>query len=292
MMTLAERTSALAVLLAAALSSPAAAQSGVDRDGGLSAAVLQAGEAVAAQRAAATTAAAPAAPKAPPSCSDARELETPFEATLSYADGRKPLVLRFEYAGCREEGRNDYLPPYTERDYRGPDGYGLTVVTNDGEPSSEVLLSQGRDWAGDFGKLENAKLVSGDPLSAGDASLKEGAAAAKVKVSLRGAAKPLYAQALACEAALQKQVGSPLRDAQGRPNTGFASYGASLVLLTATDAYYYHEDCDICAALDRCALKTAEVTNVITANSVSCGDVEASAKGQQVVYDACAAEPR
>jgi len=290
MMNRFDRTFVLAACLAAAASVRAAAQS----DGGLSAAENQARAAVAAQRAAATApAAAPAAPKAAKSCSDAKELETPFDATLTYADGREPRVLRLEYAGCREEGRNDYLPPYTERDYRGPDGYGLTIVTDEAQTSSEVLLSQGRDWAGDFGGLENAKLVSGDPVAAGDASLKDGAATAKVQVSLRNAAKPLYPQALACEAAMQKQIiAGGLRDAQGRPNLGFTNYGASLVLLTATEAYYYHEDCDICAALDRCTLKSAEVKNVVTAHSVSCDDVEPHAKGQQVVYDACAPAPR
>ena len=276
----ARRLSLPTILLAAAVS--AAAQS----DASLSGAETLARAALAEGRASAAAAAA----KAPKSCPDARELETPFEATLVSADGSS-RTIPFAYAGCREEGRNDYLPPYTERDYEGPDGYGLTVLTDEGADSSEVLLSRGGDWAGNFGKIANADLLSGNPVPAGDAAVEDGDAARKVAVSLRDAAKPIYPQTAACDAAIGKEVGSSPRDAQGRLSLGFSPFGSgpSLALLTASDAYYYHEDCDICAALDRCDLKTGAVSNAITAHSVDCSDMAPLKKGSAPVYDACAA---
>ncbi|MDE2142613.1 MAG: hypothetical protein KGJ84_09405, partial [Elusimicrobia bacterium] len=88
----------------------------------------------------------PAAASSGNSCADARELETSFELTVAFANGMPARELHFKYAGCRETGRNDYQPPYTERDYKGEDGYALTIITDDGAAKSEVLLSHGRDW--------------------------------------------------------------------------------------------------------------------------------------------------
>jgi hypothetical protein len=207
------------------------------------------------------------------SCPDAKELETPFQLTVTFADGRKPLNLSFEYEGCEERGRNDYLPPYTERSYKGADSYGLTIVTNDDETDSEVLVSKGADWVGRFGKIENATLLSGNPLAAGTVE--------KGKAVLRDSAKPVYPQLKACESA----VGAP-RDAAGYPETGYGSNGPSLVLLTNSAAYYYHQDCDICAEVTKCELATGKLSSAIAAHSVDCGDLKPYSK--DAVYDACA----
>jgi hypothetical protein len=63
--------------------------------------------------------------------------------------------------------------------------------------------------------------------------------------------------------------------------------GVELMMLTATTAYYYSEDCDICASLDACDLKTHVVRNVITAHSVSCSDLDSIRKKEKVLYDSC-----
>lgn len=63
--------------------------------------------------------------------------------------------------------------------------------------------------------------------------------------------------------------------------------GYELYLLTDTHAYYYHENCDICAELDRCDLQTQEVGMVFSAHSVSCEDMEPFRKGK-VLFDYCA----
>ena len=267
------------LLLAAALTAVSAGISAATpQDLALDAAVERAREALAASTA-----------KAPSSCDDAKELETPLELTVTYPDGSLPLALRFEYAGCEWTPRNDYLPPYTERNYRAEDGYGLTIVTDEGRETSEVLLSKGTKWAGNFGQLSNAAIVSGDPVRVRltdheDYKMKAGAA------SLRNAAKPLYARLKACETAdwsLASSVGAPVRSG-GKPDMGFTRGGPSLVLLTKTAAYYYHEDCDICAELTKCELATGKLSSEIHAHMVGCSDMEALRSEPGVVYDACA----
>lgn len=61
--------------------------------------------------------------------------------------------------------------------------------------------------------------------------------------------------------------------------------GWSLWLLTDAAAYYYHEDCDICAAVDRCELLTGAMTEWKSAHSVSCGEAAPLKQGRQVLYD-------
>lgn len=230
----------------------------------------------------AAVAASPAKPIS--SCADAKELETPFEVKITPADGSKPREVGFEYAGCEEVGRNDYQPAYTERSYKGADGYGLTIVTNDGESSSEVLVSQGRDWVSRFGTVENEALVSGNPQTGGVVGLNGGA---KGDAEIRDAAKPIYPQLAACESASWSGPnGAPRRDASGKPETGYGSNGPSLVLLTKTAAYYYHQDCDICAEVTKCELSTGRMSSVAVAHSAGCDDVKPFAK--DAVYDACA----
>ena len=247
----------------------------------LDTAVSQAKASMTASRAQAAKAAAAAKPA--PSCADARELETTFAVTITFEGGLRQAVLKLAYAGCREEDRNDYLPPYTERDYRGEGGYALTIVTHEGRGSSEVLLSNGTQWVGRFGSLENAKLVSGELILAGAVELSGGV---KGKAVLRNAASPLFPELRACEKAVTKELGAALRDLKDKPYTGYQQR-PSLVLLTATDAYYYHEDCDICAEVTKCSLRTNEVRSVITAHSVSCYDMADYAK--DAVFDTCAA---
>jgi hypothetical protein len=225
-----------------------------------------------------------AAPKvvpqpAPSSCADARQLETTFIVTLTRADGQAQR-LTMAYSGCTEHERNDYLPPYTERQYTGAAGYGLTIVTNEGQANSQVLLSQGRDWLGDFGAISNAALASAKRMTLGDSKTKDG----KAKTEIKGL---LYPQTLACEAAMSKEFGQ-IRDGDGNPSLGYErGTGLSLILLNSEAAYYYHEDCDICAAVEKCALKSTEVRTVITAHMVDCADMAKYKQGTPV-YDACA----
>lgn len=280
-------TRILIVLAVALVALPAAAQV-VD----LSAAYEAAKAATPAKslKTAAQAPAAAAAKSAPSSCEDAKELETPLEFTLKYADGRNPLELRFEYAGCDWAPRNDYLPPYTERAYKAKDGYGLTIVTDDGKSASEVLFSKDAKWVGNFGAYDNAALVSGDPVIVNAADHEDsnkilGAA------SIRNAAKPLYPQLAGCEAADWSKAGAtgaPVR-ANGKPALGYDNYrGApSLVLLTKTAAFYYHEDCDICAEVTRCDLTTHALTSAVVAHSVDCADMKKYRSEPGVVYDSC-----
>jgi hypothetical protein len=265
-----EKSLLLAVAFAALAAGSSAAQVAVEPEAALNAALSEARAAVAAS---------PAKPIT--SCPDAKELETPFELTVTYADGRKPLALSFEYAGCEEVGRNDYLPPYTERSYKGADGYGLTIVTNDGEAGSDVLVSKGKDWVGRFGYQANAALVSGNPIAAGELG---------GKAALRDSAKPLYPQLKTCETADWSKAsgsGAPTRSG-GKPDMGFGRGGPSLVLLTKTAAFYYHEDCDICAEVTKCELATGKLTSTIAAHSVECADLSKVRSEPGAVYDACA----
>ena len=99
-----------------------------------------------------------------------------------------------------------------------------------------------------------------------------------------------YAALPICEASIKKAFSADVRDFKGVLNTAFAREGMSLVLLTKTDAYFYHEDCDICAAVERCSLKDGAITNFKTAHSVDCGDLAPLLK-KDVAYSACPARP-
>lgn len=212
---------------------------------------------------------------APNSCPDARTLETSFEMTLLMGSGAAPRTIHFSYQGCRAEGRNDYLPPYTERNYSGEGGYGLTIVTDDGAGQSEVLMSQGKNWVGRFGKFGNNALVSNGVIEAGAVEMQAGGAAVKAWARLQGAPpalETLYPELKTCEAVVGKQKG------WGR---------TSIMLVTDSAAYYQHEDCDICAELTRCDLKGGALASVITAHMVSCEDILPYKKGK-IVYDSCA----
>jgi hypothetical protein len=233
---------------------------------------------------------AAAAKSVPSSCEDAKELETPLEFTLKYADGRNPLELRFEYAGCDWAPRNDYLPPYTEREYKAKDGYGLTIVTDEGKSASEVLFSKDAKWVGNFGAYDNAAIVSGDPVVV-NAADHEDSNKILGKATVRNAAKPLYPQLQGCEAAdwsKASATGAPART-NGKPATGYDNYrGApTLVLLTKTAAFYYHEDCDICAEVTRCDLTTHALTSAAVGHSVDCTDMKKYRSEPGVVYDSC-----
>ncbi|MDE2492209.1 MAG: hypothetical protein KGM24_15280, partial [Elusimicrobia bacterium] len=206
-------------------------------------------------------------------CPDAAELETSFELTL---DGRTRV---FAYAGCRRAGRNDYLPPYSERTYRAADGDALVIVTDEGASSSEVLLWDGSRWTERAQGVSNAALASGDPVAA-------------ARATLRNAAKPLYPELAACESAdwSRAALAAPKRGAHRRPETGFLSAGTGLVLLTKTAAYYYHQDCDICAELTECELSTGRLTSALQAHAIDCSDLKPLESG--AVFDACAAGGR
>lgn len=99
-----------------------------------------------------------------------------------------------------------------------------------------------------------------------------------------------YAALPLCEASLKKALGMDARDYKGVLNKGFSRSGLSLVLLTTTDAFFYHEDCDICAAVERCSLKDGSLTNFKTAHSVDCGDLAPFLK-KDVAYSSCPLRP-
>lgn len=236
----------------------------------------------------------------PNSCKLAQELEIDFE--LQLPDGH---IAALAYAGCSEADRNDYQPPYTERDYYSENGYHVMIVTQEGwsgpggssydGTTSEVLIGRNRRWIGrSAGELANAKIASGEAIAMtiqqddGPATVR--LRAVKAMDELRG-----------CEAAFQKAnpgYGKPVfRGGDDRPFLGYeiARYGegstvaASLVLLTDTAAYYYSEPCDICADVDKCDLKTRTISNALHAHSLDCRDMAPLTKGS-VAFDACAAQ--
>lgn len=270
----------LALLLAAACAAPAAAQTLADADAAMRKAMEQSrGSAVALR--VIKTANRPAV-KPSSSCPDAKELETSFDLTLNRKE------YRYEYAGCREEGRNDYLPGYTERSYRGPEGTGVTIVTEDGASVSEVLLSDAGFWIGDFKGLANAALTSGSEVNLPRSGFMAALNAKAAGATLRDASKPLYPQLKTCEAAdWSRAAASAPGRSGGKPEMGFNRGGPSLVLLTKTAAYYYHEDCDICAEITRCELKTGALSSVVAAHSADCADLTKYRSEPGVVYDAC-----
>ncbi len=95
-----------------------------------------------------------------------------------------------------------------------------------------------------------------------------------------------YAALPRCEASLKKAFGASVRDFKGGLIKGFSREGMSLVLLTTTDAFFYHEDCDICAAVERCSLKDGSLSTFKTAHSVDCRDLAPFLK-KDVAYSAC-----
>ena len=99
-----------------------------------------------------------------------------------------------------------------------------------------------------------------------------------------------YADLPRCEASIKKAFGVDVRDFKGSLSKGFNREGVSLVLLTTTDAYFYHEDCDICAAVERCSLKDGSLSSFKTAHSVDCGDLAPLLK-KNVAYSACPLVP-
>jgi hypothetical protein len=284
------KPSMLAAVLAALCAAPSLAQS-TDRDAEFAAAAAAVVAAVPAPRAVAEPASGPSAKaaKAPSSCADAKELETAFDLTLADVNGRK-TERHFTYVDCDEEPRNDYLPPYTQRSYDAPDGYGLTIVTNEGDSSSEVLLSQGKDYVGRFGSLSNEKLVSGEDQWIGEVSIKQGAAETKSYATLR-ATDGVFPETRACDEGIKKLAGSSPRNSLDKVSTGF-NPGPSLVLLAGSQAFYYHEDCDICAELDVCDVKTGASQAVIVAHSVSCSDLLPYRMERGELFSACGPSPR
>jgi len=266
----------LAAALAALASVPAAAQSELN-------------DAYKAARASAAAAksSAESKPAAPASCPDAKALETTFEFTLAATDGGAPLRLRFEFAGCEDFERNDYLPAYTQRSYTANDGYGLTILVNDGSEQAEVLVSKGPNWVGKLEAFTVAQLASGDVLKDALADHEQWNKT-RGKATIRNAAKPLYPQLKSCEAAdwSKAALAAPAR-VDGKPALGFVGPGPSLVLLTKTAAYYYHEDCDICAEVTKCELSTGALSSAVAGHSVDCADMK-KFSATDAVYDACA----
>jgi hypothetical protein len=107
---------------------------------------------------------------------------------------------------------------------------------------------------------------------------------------------PAPAGASLCETAVAKSLSFrpvSFRDAQGRQLRGFESVyytengplNVALVMQTAKEAFYYYEACDICAEIDKCDLKTGQLTRVVAAHSADCSDLAHYAAG--AVYSAC-----
>lgn len=100
-----------------------------------------------------------------------------------------------------------------------------------------------------------------------------------------------------CEAAMAQSLdfrSTIFRDTNNQALQGFekgyyTQHGpmqVALVLQTSKEAYYYYEDCDICANIDKCDLNTGAITRVAAAHSVDCSDIAPFAAG--AVYNACA----
>jgi len=100
-----------------------------------------------------------------------------------------------------------------------------------------------------------------------------------------------YVELRRCEASMKAAFGQDVRDFKGILVTGFSNRDSlSLVLLTTTDAFFYHEDCDICAAVERCSLKDGKVTTYKAAHSVDCGDLSSFLK-KDVAFSSCPLKP-
>jgi hypothetical protein len=96
-----------------------------------------------------------------------------------------------------------------------------------------------------------------------------------------------YVELRRCEASMKAAYGQDVRDFKGNLITGFNNRdGLSLVLLTTTDAFFYHEDCDICAAVERCSLKDGVIKTLKAAHSVDCADLAPFLK-KDVAFSSC-----
>ena len=95
-----------------------------------------------------------------------------------------------------------------------------------------------------------------------------------------------YPELKPCEAALKKTLDWSLRGSDGDIATGYMRGGPSLVLLTESSAYYYHEDCDICAEVTACDLKTQQISSAAYGHMVDCRDMKRYETGK-IVYNAC-----
>lgn len=103
------------------------------------------------------------------------------------------------------------------------------------------------------------------------------------------APKSVFPELKACESADWSKTGtsSPVRT-EGAPATGWEGrMGPSLVLLTKTAAYYYHEDCDICAEITRCELSTGALSSHAIAHMLDCRDLAKPRSEPGVAFDAC-----
>lgn len=158
---------------------------------------------------------------------------------------------------------------------------GVSVPAFAGNPADDAFNAAINDINEAVAKIADAKAKRSRPAKASEA--KSGKAAVCTPDQIDAA----YADIPRCEAALKKAFGVSVRDFMGALNKGFTRAGYSLVLLTTTDAYFYHEDCDICAAVLRCELKTGKLTDYKVAHSVDCSDLAPVVRKGVVVYSAC-----
>ena len=156
------------------------------------------------------------------------------------------------------------------------------------EHADDAFNSVVNDINQEAGKIAAAQQRQSRERKASEA-LKTGSAAKCTPAQ----ADEAYAALKRCETALKKMNGSGIFDAQGSVITGFAAGrypgGSGLVLLTTTEAFVYHEDCGVCAAIDRCTLKSGLVQNAITMRGITCDDIAQVARVVKgvVVYSAC-----
>lgn len=111
----------------------------------------------------------------------------------------------------------------------------------------------------------------------------------------------LAAVTLSVSAQVPVATPKPVRDtsarAQAKPlaerfpqlKTCDAKSRGGVLMITATHAYYYFEDCDICAEIQSCELASGKLATVYAAHSLSCDSLEPQRKGAKIVYD-CKAE--
>lgn len=203
-------------------------------------------------------------------CPDAQELETNFVITMTA--GGNSTSVRFTYGSCREAERNDYLPPYTERNYDSDSGYHLTIVTNQGESTSEVLLAEGKAWIGRT-RLWNGALASNMPSYAGELTSKGVKSAWSIR-SVKPTIAERFPQIKTCEEVVAKQ------------GQYFGYYGGpTILMITDKTAFYQHQDCDICDEISACDLQTGALRTAVTAHMLSCSDLEPFRKGAKIVFD-------
>lgn len=190
------------------------------------------------------------------SCPDGREqYERRFQLYLRPAGNGPSQSVYFLYKSCYEHGERGQEGPGTVRTYEPKEGgWKLTLTLYEGNGYADVRLWRGEQYLGRLGAIRNEaaaanQFVRIDRVLGGDAELRG--------VPIEPVDR--FPQLALCEEQFNRNY-QPSRNAY-------------LMMLTDEQAYYYYEDCDICAAVDWCDLKTGRFGTVRAAHSVSCSDI-------------------